>query len=336
LLETSQLRPPLGTELFSSRFDETIKKYPGLKMIIPKFESQGNDIEAILENDWNDLMKKNDKELAAQHIQLQFFLQEIFSMISEEYTENTFRYSLPTIFADKLFRNPDPECKPVIVSFNYDTILDRAIEKLLRLTFDQTDKYVSQGEETSFLYFKPHGSWNWGWEFDNTAIIKAGKDIPGWLYKNSVTPASIYYEMLGNNMITGSSFGNERYHNPDSIGKITPNRDKIKVVESGKKYFPALLLPYRDKDEFVMPYYHQILLDQIIPHIEELVLIGWKGNEKLFNSKLKKSGNKIKKITIANPNTKEVTDFIGSYIDLKNCEVVVAQDFEDYVLNHMK
>jgi hypothetical protein len=330
------LRPPLGPDLFSARFSYYINRYPGLKLILPKFEARGNDIEAILEDDWADLMQRRDLELAAQHVQLQFFLQEIFKLISESVTENFYRHSLHTLFVQNILRKWDTENRPVFVSFNYDTILEDALEKQLRIKFDSIGKYVNQGEHSKLLFFKPHGSCNWGWEFNKTKVNIAPTHVAKMLYDNHYTPAQIYYELLGPGMLTTEGWGFEAANNARGIGRLTPNRNKIKVVEPGKVYFPALLLPYRDKDDFVMPYNMQIHMESSMCNIEELVLIGWKGSEDLFNNKLKKQAQRLQKITIVNPDVETVKKELGKYLELTKYEISEVKDFEDYVLNHMK
>lgn len=334
-LKLSALRPPLGNELFASRFDAVVMKYPGLKNILPKFESNGNDIEAILEGDWGALMAGRYIELAAQHMQLQFFLQELFEVISKTCTEQYFRYSLPSLFAQKLFSRNQDNNKPVIVSFNYDTILESAIEQHLKFTFTNLNQYIQPNTTIHFLFFKPHGSWNWGWAFDQAAIKEAGNDIAGWLYKNNISPAKVYYDLLGPNMLVSDGWGHEARNHEHGIGKLTPNKNKITLAGKKGQYFPSLLLPYRDKDEFVMPYPHQIRMELVMPHIEELVLIGWKGNEKLFNTKLQANAKALKRIVIANPDAQVVKAELSKYLKLDNYEIIVAKGFEDYVLNHM-
>lgn len=334
-LKLSAWRPPLGNELFAARFDALIMKYPGLKNILPKFESQGNDIEAILENDWQLLMAGRNIELTAQHMQLQFFLQELFEIISKTCDEQYFRYSLPSLFIQTLFNKKQASNKPVIVSFNYDSILENAIEKHLKINFNHTDQYIKPDTTSPFMFFKPHGSWNWGWAFDRLATKEAGDDIPGWLYRNNISPAELYYGLLGKDMLVADGWGLEARNHPHDIGKITPNKNKIIIGAKPGQYFPALLLPYRDKDEFVMPYQHQLRMEMIMPNIEELVLIGWKGNEKLFNKKLQANAKAVKRIVIANPDAEAVKAELSKYLKLDSYEVVVAKDFEEYVLNLM-
>lgn len=334
-LKQSSLRPPLGNELFASRFDSIVMKYPGLKNSLPKFESNGNDIEAILEDDWDALISGRNIELAAQHMQLQFFLQELFEIISKTCAEQYFRHSLPSLFVQKLFSRNQENSKPIIVSFNYDTILESAIEQHLKVTFTKLDQYIQPNTSKHFLFFKPHGSWNWGWAFDQSAAKESSNDIAGWLYKNNISPAEVYYDFLGPDMLISDGWGHEARNHEHGIGKIAPNKNKITIAEKKGKYFPSLLLPYRDKDEFVMPYSHQICMEGVISHIEELVLIGWKGNEKLFNTKLQASANALKRIVIANPDAEAVKAELSKYLKLDNYEIIISKDFEDYVLNYM-
>lgn len=334
-IRDAQIFPPLGNELFDSRFDKFIIKYPGVKMLVPKFETRGNNIEAILEDDWSELMKSMNKELASQHIQLQFYFRELFEVVSNEVSEKYFRYSLHSIFVQKLLNRWTPENRSSLVSFNYDTILELALEQQFGIQFNDIEKYVNQGDNTRFMLFKPHGSWNWGWAFDDAITESAKIPISEWLYNSKATPADIYYKFLGKYMLSKSSWGAEARNDTKGIGKLNPNKANLKLFSNDETYFPALLVPYRDKDEFIMPYHHQTGMEFVMTKVEELVLIGWKGNEKLFNDKLKKRVRKLKKITIANPDIESVKNELSKYLDLTKYEIQEARNFEDYVLNYM-
>ena len=48
-----------------------------------------------------------------------------------------------------------------------------------------------------------------------------------------------------------------------------------------------MLLPYNEKDEFVMPFFHVHHLDQILKQVEEIYIIGWKGEEQTMMNKFK-------------------------------------------------
>ncbi len=333
-LNRSKSRPPLGPELFADRFAYAINHFEGLKLSLPKFEARKNDIENILEDDWDELISEYNPRLSVQHIQLQLYLQEIFPLISGHISEFHYRYALYPLFLQRLYRSQNKDKGYIFMSFNYDSILDQEIEKHFQLQFSSIEKYISLGNEHRFLLFKPHGSWNWGWRINpaKQKIIKGS--LAEWIYKSNITPATLYYSILaGGEMING--WGRETTHGI-GISKQTLDKDKIVVAQNGNEYFPALLLPYRDKDDFVMPHNHQLMLDNMWQHVEELVIIGWKGNEKLFTTKLKEKAIQLKKITIVNPDFEGVKKYLQEYLDLKKYSLEHVKDFEDYVLNKLE
>ena len=330
----SALRPPLGPELFEERFDNIINAYAGLKLSLPKFEARNNEIELILEDDWNELISEYNPRLASQHIQIQFYLRHIFEGISLYVSNNHYRHNLYTLFLQKLFRSQNSDKRYLFVSFNYDSVFDQEIEKHFGLSFSSIEQYLSLSNQFGFQLFKPHGSWNWGWQFNQEKLKQAGGNIADWLYQTKVTPATLYYDLLGGaEMLNG--WGHEIFNHPNGIGKLTVNRDKIVVTQPNKSYYPALLLPYRDKDDFVMPYTHQMMMSDMMQHVEELVLIGWKGSEKLFNKKLKEKTRQLNKITIVNPDFEGVKKALGESLDLRKYAFDHVKDFEDYVLNKL-
>lgn len=325
-------KSPLGNELFAERFDEIIQKYPGLIEIIPKYELQENNIETIMELDWYKIIKSRNVKLTSQHIQIQYYLQELFSIISNELPKDYFRYNLYQSFVQLIFETEKKDNDiPVLVNFNYDTCLDKALEGQFQFKFSKLTDYMDQDGTNHFLYFKPHGSCNWCWEFKSDFNESGQVNISKWLYNKQISPAKIYYDYLSGPMITDLGLGIESGFHPHSIGKLTPNRDLIKVNSNYKNKFPAVLLPFKDKDDFVMPYSHQGYLQGIIGEISELVLIGWKGNEHLFNTLFKKHANNLKVITIVNPDSKGVKANLEEYLTNKAITFFEYADFETYV-----
>ncbi len=123
--------------------------------------------------------------------------------------------------------------------------------------------------------------------------------------------------------------------NEDSVSKFNVNKSNLSVIypDNQNMYFPALLLPYRDKDEFTMPSSHYWNLHQYLSYVETLIVIGWKGNEKLFNELLEERGYKIKKIIIADPNP-DVVEGKLHFLKDKGAEIIIYKGgFEDFILN---
>jgi hypothetical protein len=75
-----------------------------------------------------------------------------------------------------------------------------------------------------------------------------------------------------------------------------------------------------------------------INEVEELYLIGWKGNEDVFNRLLKTQTRNLRKIIIVNPmekKKKEVTKNLKKHLDLARYKIEVVNTFEDFVLKKM-
>ena len=158
-------------------------------------------------------------------------------------------------------------------------------------------------------------------------------DIPKYLLENQTSFSELYFQHLGTpyEMIYQQSWGHELELSNHTNGKFSVNKNKIEVVHSNpEQYFPSLLIPYKDKDEMVMPYHHYSLMQWFINSVEDLYLIGWKGNEAAFNTLIKRQAHLLKRIFIVNPNPKEVELNLGNYIDLKKYEVVYFKDFESF------
>jgi len=191
-------------------------------------------------------------------------------------------------------------------------------------------------DSRNMVLFKPHGSANWGWKFKNGNLVNNNRfEIINQLFKRKIEPWEIYYKLLGDisETVESSSWG--------LAGKYSLNKNLIKIISREEDphslYHPALLLPYRDKDEFVMPYQMQHAMTSCFNQISELFLIGWKGNEDQFNQKLKNNANSLRKITIVNPHAAEVkSNLEKAGFDLSQYDMKEIKTFENFVLSHLE
>lgn len=337
---SSELRPPIGFELFDETYESIISNYPGVKDTIPFFEMHGNDIEVCLELEWFELIKSYNPQIASRHINIQYYLQDLFCQISKNVVDKYWRTNLYSLFATKLqkYLSPNADERIAIISFNYDTILDAFLERIFGFKFNTNQDYIDYNNRPVIL-FKPHGSCNWGWPFkEETLLDYKGEPIHQYLYNKQFDMSTIFYQLLGSfsDMVYKRAWGIEMQNNIDGLGKLTYNKNKIKVISENKeeKCYPALLLPYRDKDEFLMHYDHQHTMRWFSQEVEELYLIGWKGNEDVFNRMLKSNIQKLKKIVIVNPDEKIVLENLKKH-DLVKIKPTIFKTFEDFVINHL-
>ena len=328
--------PPTGFEVFDEKYQRFYEKYPAALQSISEFESKNKDIEGCLDDEWRAYKDRYSPDVVTRHINLQFYLQEMFLTISKEVISKEMRHSLYSLFCKKLTRqlNNDNSQVDVLVSFNYDTILDHYIEDFTR-QFERMNDYFDW-QTRNIVLFKPHGSANWGWPFKQEKIDNMTRaDLVKALFDQKAEPWEIYYNLLGefSETVEYGSWGIE--------GKLSLNKNLIRIIREGEPdtatAFPALLMPYRDKDEFVMPYQMQHALNTCFNAVNELFLIGWKGNEELFNRKMKEHAHNLKRIIIVNPDATAVKGNLEKAgFNLANYEVSIIPTFEDFVINHFE
>ncbi|MCU0443129.1 MAG: hypothetical protein MUE96_12085 [Bacteroidia bacterium] len=331
--ENDNLRSPLGYDIFNERYDVLCKQFEGVKIAIPEFELKGNTIEECLEDDWNRYSKTYFPELVIRHINIQFYLQQLFKGISNHVTENYYRKNLYQLFASQLKTKTvsKPNYLPVVVNFNYDTILDQFLDKTFNYQTIRIEDYIDW-QNRSFVHFKPHGSSNWGWKFPKEVVSEYGNNIPAAIYKEKITLAELYYNLLGEyrNMVSEYSFGYEKGNKP--ISKHSLDKFQIQIVNHEPAY-PAMLLPFKEKDEFVMPYHHQRALQNAFNNAERLFVVGWKGSEQLFLEKLEEA-TKIKEVIIVNPDFEMVKSNLEKHIKT-DCTYTHVADFETFIKKEM-
>lgn len=338
------LRPPLGASLFDKRFKNYYSRYKGVKQSLTFLQGDNPDVEEMFEREWKNISKENNEVVMKRHINIQYYLQEVLRDATFKVTEDYFAKNLYARLANSLQKihaasvnnfHGDHSCKKfAFVSFNQDTILDTFLAQQFNQPLSSMEDYVNINEKP-FCLFKPHGSWNWGWKFPDTS--KFSDKTADWLFDNDKNFFNLYFELLGSHidMIDWAAWGHEASLNKHHLGRYTIDKSQLKLIgnEDLNNYYPALLLPYRDKDEFTMPLRHFNNMQNYFPHVETLIIIGWKGNEDAFNRLLLQHATRINKIVIADPQHKIVEDNLKDLLLKRNIKPIVYKNFEDFVIN---
>ncbi len=331
--ENDELRPPLGNELFASKFRKYYDKYDGVKLSLFDLQHDKVNVEEYLEEEWKEVQENGNQAVMSRHINIQFYLQELLMEISKRVSTEYYDFNLYAKLADKLQKINARDNKKhfAFVSFNQDTILENFLSNYFRRPLTNLDAYIDVND-SPFCIFKPHGSWNWGWQFPDR-IANRQK----YLFDNNVNFFKLYYETLGNHidMVDWNSWGLELMLNRNRNGKLTIDKSKLAHFDENNigDFFPAILLPYRDKDEFTMPPAHYYQLDQYFSYIENLFVIGWKGNEELFNRVLNMRATKISRVIIVDPNPKAVEENLKEILSKPGVTQIIYNDFEDFIRN---
>lgn len=347
-----QCSMPLGVELFDRKYRDFRKKYKGADLSVTEINSRARDVEQCLNDEWISF-KAYRPDVAARHVNIQFYMQELFTELSKTLANaDHFDNRLYHLFARKLNKHlhgntglSKDEKVVNLITFNYDTLLEDALnDYFTEHPIQGMDSYCDAVDKKVDV-FKPHGSCNWGWPFRNEEIkAMPAKEVIDQLLAKNITPYDLYFGLLGygQDAIAQNSWGLEAGNSPNGLGRFALNRDLIEVIPPNAKeaYVPALLIPYRDKDELVMPYRHQAVMNTALGHTEELIIIGWKGNERVFNHRLKKEATAVKKITIVDPDPMTVIAHLERDLGIPSLGEKYELDtsirtFEEYVVGHM-
>ncbi len=272
---------------------------------------------------------------------IQYYLRDLLSEVSENTIAEYSRTNLYSMFVTKIQAYLESVNRTKnglsLVSFNYDTILDHYLNRSLGMGFDTMDDYIMEGSGRVRL-FKPHGSCNWGWPLREFSDVGPDADISKVIFDNKLYPSEVYFRLCGDfdQTLVPNSWGMEHRHLDNKKGRFSINRNLIQPTQSGKHYFPALLMPYRDKDEFVMPYDHFYSMIYAMNDVEDLFIIGWKGNERLFNKYQVAEMQNLKRVIIADPDIKGVKKNLKPLLDKYDPEVIpVKGGFDEFVRKRM-
>lgn len=332
------LRPPVGPGLFDKRFENLYNSYKGVKQSLHLLQGEdlGVDVELLFEQEWIQVEKYNNQAILSRHISIQYYLQNLLRDISNRVIDRYYSHNLYAKLAYKLQLQyaQNAKRKFAFVSFNQDTILEYFLGDQFGTSISNMDQYC-EVNHNPYCIFKPHGSWNWAWEFPKHSDFK--KNTAHSLFEGKKNFHNIYYELLGDHisMVDWNSYGHHWALNKHFIGKYTVDKSKIQLIDGTNLdgQFPALLLPYRDKDEFTMPLSHFYQMDFYLSFIETLVIIGWKGNEQAFTDRLLNNALRISKVIIVDPCPEIVKKHLAPLLKKQSPNIKLFKTFEEFVLS---
>lgn len=273
-------RPPLTDELVSPRasFGEALNFYPSAVALVAQLRNspEGTSLEERLD-DFQTAAKKYRPGLV--HLAaFRFYVRYITWRCARELvtrTSHVTNYVALLAMVDA-WATVTGE-KAVLVTFNYDGLLDDACAYALRLRFQTLGDYVRGSKRYQLL--KLHGSWNWVRRIANPT-------------KDRFIAATNLINDIGDLVVTDEyEMFNQKPGRPDR--KVSPN--EYMVIREGETkrsqgtsvaVFPALALPLRSKATFDCPPDHVAALRQALPEVTSLVTVGWRAQEQHFLAEL--------------------------------------------------
>jgi hypothetical protein len=143
-----------------------------------------------------------------------------------------------------------------LVTFNYDTLAERALSQLAG-PFPDFDSYVTGSR---WKLFKVHGSADWA----RRVSIPIGNidQLNDWAVAREIVDRASEVDPFG-------AFVRWKGSRPQS-------RDE------GGPLIPALAVPFSSKQDFELPPGHKQALEDILPRVTRVLIVGWRGTDKPF------------------------------------------------------
>ncbi len=242
-----------------------------------------DDIEAFFQQQWDFIENNRASELMASFINLQFFLQELFFTVSEnQLIQGLSNYD---VLVQQAYEYAIRKKEDVLfVTFNYDLLLEYSFAKIfseLKHEFKISD-YIKY----PIKLIKPHGSCNWF----KCSNLTGNENFPDSLYKTKMSIRAINESIEANNQgLRYPALKNEIYtHRIDTLRGYTshhPSNPNFQWFGLGQ--MPQILVPLKNKDEFILPKSHIDYLQNNLNKVTEILIIGWKGTEENFQKMLK-------------------------------------------------
>ncbi len=252
-----ELEPPLADSLFENRlaFSNILDGIPHIGAIAATLRdriSGGKALEDELAE--LDAAARSDARAAQQLMAVRFYLQRVTAMCGDAWRLQAHGAINYHVLVDSMVRWSTHAKEPVLfVTFNYDTMLEKAIEQELTYTIREIGSYVARND---VKVFKLHGSVDWGHRGHSETL-------------NLTTMQ---------NVIEHAS----ELEVPDTF---EIKRDWASG-RGGEYWVPALAVPVRRKPDFECPSDHLDLFEQLLRTVDRVLVIGWAAMEQHFLAKL--------------------------------------------------
>ena len=257
-------RPPLADQLFDDRptFRAYFQRFPECLPLITNLRHRAQNVTVEQE------LERMSGEIAAhpaRHAQLmavRYALHLLLYQCVQGWSGVHAGVTNYGTLMDHIARWRSNYKRVVVVTFNYDTMIEDAFE-VVGVKISSMSDYV---RDSRYQLVKIHGSVNWA------------RDIAEPLNLNPNDPRILINE-AGRIRTSDTWWMVDQY--PVSSVPLPDQRRRIAAV-------PAIALPLLSKSSFECPPEHLQALEDALPHVSKVLVMGWRAMEPNFNALLKK------------------------------------------------
>ncbi|MDP9280672.1 MAG: hypothetical protein M3P38_01085 [Chloroflexota bacterium] len=217
---------------------------------------------------------------------VRYYLRHVTWVCSQEVASSAAHGTTTAVLLRLLnrWRRAGPERSCSVVSFNYDTLLERAASLVLGRDFRSMTDYLDERGEWQF--FKLHGSANWA----QVIIDGIGGDMYPSIKKVVRSAQSIKLSSTDFRIWDDNPQGNRASHT-----SVEPGSGQQVAIA------PAIALPLISKATFVCPEQHVAAFRQQVQKFDALLVVGWRAQETYFLNELK-PGRRVPTMVIGRNN----------------------------------
>lgn len=325
-------RPPLTDNLFldpNNEFGAIVLTYPKLRGILPflRRPQSGRTVEQQIERYLDEA--SNDQERIRQLFSVRYYLNDLFRLVSDGWLRHTNRVTNYAALIDQI-RYLKTASEPVcLVSFNYDLLVDHAINPSGVIPQPLDHHFEAN---PMFKLFKPHGSVGWA-RFVAGPKGTVCREVGGYDAEQMRLPRLAPEQLIEQapNLQLSDQYVSANATDPAQMFKFT------------QPILPAIAIPVQTKteDTFEWPDNHRKYLEELLPHVTKILIIGWRGKEahflKLLRENLPKGGlTQVTHLQVVGRDSAEVENISKQFladIDRRvlKSPAVQPQGFSDFV-----
>lgn len=192
---------------------------------------------------------------------MRYYLCELFRELSTEWLKRTNRVTNYAALIDQIWRHTPNDERVALVTFNYDLLLDTALQSLSYNPQNDLERHFDAHPRLKL--FKPHGSVNWSRFTDHPAGTRRQ---PFQLIQEAYT-----FNLSDKYVVAAAATDPHQFFNYE-----------WPIV-------PAIAIPVQTKDEdtFEWPRSHRVYLEELLPSVTKILIIGWQAKEAHFSQMLR-------------------------------------------------